>query len=242
MDITDRNSYAFPQVKAGELATVVKLPVEPTPTVTMDMRQVSLLEILQELEKQTGIFFSYESSMLDDFPKMSFKAQDESLSYCLRRLFYSLPVTYRMTGQIVILKRKPRLYTISGFVRDSVSYESLINASVFERNTRSGTTTNNYGFYSITLPPGKVTLRASFVGYDAKEVTFELSRDTLVDIPLHAIGTLGEIVVEGLNPRSEVLNTRTGVVEVPSWRIKSMPALLGETDVVKPCNDCPALQ
>ena len=106
----------FSQVKAGELATVVKLPVEPTPTVTMEMRQVSLLEILQELEKQTGIFFSYESSMLDDFPKMSFKAQDESLSYCLRRLFYSLPVTYRMTGQIVILKRKPRLYTISGFV------------------------------------------------------------------------------------------------------------------------------
>lgn len=231
----------FPQVKAGGLATVVKLPVEPTPTVTMDMRQVSLLEILQELEKQTGIFFSYESSMLDDFPKMSFKAQDESLSYCLRRLFYSLPVTYRMTGQIVILKRKPRLYTISGFVRDSVSYESLINASVFEHNTRSGTTTNNYGFYSITLPPGKITLRASFVGYEAKEVTFELSRDTLVDIPLHAFGALGEIVVEGLNPRSEVLSTRTGVVEVPSQRIKSMPALLGETDVVKTLQRLPGV-
>ena len=105
--------------------------------------------------------FSYESSLLDEFPKISFKAQDESLSYCLRRLFSTLPLTYRQTGQIVILKRKPRLYTISGFVRDSVSYESLINANVFERKSRTGTTTNNYGFYSITLPPGKVTLRAS---------------------------------------------------------------------------------
>ena len=231
----------FPQVKAEEGPYVADLPVEPTPTVTMNKRQVPLLEILQELEKQTGIFFSYESSMLDEFQKVSFKAQDESLSYCLRRLFYALPITFRMTGQIIILKRKPRLYTISGFVRDSVSYESLINASVFERNTKSGTTTNNYGFYSVTLPPGKVTLRASFVGYDAKEVTFELSRDTLVDIPLHALGALGEIVVEGLNPRSEVLSTRTGVVEVPSQRIKSMPALLGETDVVKTLQRLPGV-
>ena len=111
----------FSQVKAREEAFVVDLPVEPTPTVTMDKRQVPLLEILQELEKQTGIFFSYESSLLDEFPKISFKAQDESLSYCLRRLFSTLPLTYRQTGQIVILKRKPRLYTISGFVRDSVS-------------------------------------------------------------------------------------------------------------------------
>ena len=76
----------FPQVKA-EGPYMADLPVEPTPTVTMNKRQVPLLEILQELEKQTGIFFSYESSMLDEFQKVSFKAQDESLSFCLRRLF-----------------------------------------------------------------------------------------------------------------------------------------------------------
>lgn len=46
----------FSQVKAGERTSVVDLPVEPTPTVTMDKRQVPLLEILQELEKQTGVF------------------------------------------------------------------------------------------------------------------------------------------------------------------------------------------
>lgn len=222
-------------VKAGGVA------VSPTPTVTMHKQRVPLLEILQELEKQTGIFFSYESSMFDDFPLVSFKAHDESLTYCLRRLFAPLPVTYRMTGQVVILKRKPRLYTISGFVRDSVSYESLINANVFERSSHSGTTTNNYGFYSITLPPGKVTLRASFVGYQAREVTLELARDTLVDIPLISARLLDEVVVEGLNPRSEVLSTRTGVVDVPAQRIKSLPALLGETDVVKTLQRLPGV-
>lgn len=231
----------FMQAKATDLPSTADLPVAPTPTVTMDKRQVPLLEILQELEKQTGIFFSYESSLFNDFPLISFKAHDESLTYCLRRLFDNLPVTYRMTGQIVILKLKPRLYTISGFVRDSVSYESLINANVFERKNRSGTTTNNYGFYSITLPPGTVTLRASFVGYEAREITLELTCDTLIDIPLRTSRTLGEVVVEGLNPRSEVLSTQTGVVEVPAQRIKSMPALLGETDVVKALQRLPGV-
>lgn len=102
---------------------------EPTPTVTLDMRQVPLLDILMELEKQTGLFFSYESSLLKELPEVSLSVRDESLSYCLKRLFSPLPIIYRVTGQYIILKRKPRQYTISGFVRDSASYESLLGAS-----------------------------------------------------------------------------------------------------------------
>lgn len=92
---------------------------EPTPAVTLDMRQVPLLDILMELEKQTGLFFSYESSLLKELPEVSLSVRDESLSYCLKRLFSPLPIVYRVTGQYIILKRKPRQYTISGFVRDS---------------------------------------------------------------------------------------------------------------------------
>ena len=53
---------------------------EPTPTVTLDMRQVPLLDILMELEKQTGLFFSYESSLLKELPEVSLSVRDESLS------------------------------------------------------------------------------------------------------------------------------------------------------------------
>ena len=68
---------------------------EPTPTVTLDMRQVPLLDILMELEKQTGLFFSYESSLLKELPEVSLSVRDESLSYCLKRLFSPLPIIYR---------------------------------------------------------------------------------------------------------------------------------------------------
>lgn len=212
------------------LAAVTPLP---TPTITLDMRQVPLSHLLLEIEKQTGLFFSYESSMLKDCPEVSFTAHDEPLSYCLKRLFADLPVVYRITGQYIILKRRPRLYTISGFVRDSASYESLIGATVLERASGKGSVSNNYGFYSITLPPGRVTLSSSYVGYEAGAVTLMLTKDTLMDLPLKAMSALGEIVVEGLPPRTEVLSSRSGVADIPAGRIKSLPALLGEADVVK---------
>ncbi|RHR49991.1 TonB-dependent receptor [Parabacteroides sp. AF17-28] len=209
------------------------LSVDPTPAVTLDMRNVPLQDILLEIEKQTGIFFSYESSMLKEYQKVSLTVHEESLSYCLKRLFDPLPLVYRVTGQYVILKQKPRLYTISGFIRDSASYESLISATVIERVSGKGSVSNNYGFYSITLPPGKVELSSSYVGYERYTVTFELTKDTLVDLPLKAAGTLGEVVVQGILPRSDVLNSRVGVVDIPVSRVKSLPALLGEADVVK---------
>ena len=56
------------------------LLADPTPTVTLDMKRVPLQDILLEIEKQTGLFFSYESSMLKEFRHVSLTARDESLS------------------------------------------------------------------------------------------------------------------------------------------------------------------
>ena len=217
------------------------LLADPTPTVTLDMKRVPLQDILLEIEKQTGLFFSYESSMLKEFRHVSLTARDESLSYCLKRLFEPLPLVYRITGRYVILKRKPRQYTISGFVRDSVSYESLIAATVVERSSGKGSVSNNYGFYSITLPPGKVVLSSSYVGYEPCFVTFELTCDTMIDLSLSPAGVLGEVVIKGISPRSDVLNSRVGVSDVPASRVKSLPALLGETDVVKTLQRLPGV-
>ena len=111
---------------------------ESTPVVTVSMKRVPLPDILSELEKQTGMFFSYESSLIKDLPDVSLVVRDESLNYCLKRLFSALPVIYRVTGQYIILKRKPQLFTISGFVRDSASYESLLNATIIEKISGKG--------------------------------------------------------------------------------------------------------
>jgi outer membrane receptor for ferrienterochelin and colicin len=206
---------------------------ESTPAVTLEMYNVPALDMFMELEKQTGMFFSYESSLIGDIPAVSLKAQEESLSYCLKRLFASLPITYRITGQYVILKRKPRQYTISGFVRDSASYESLINAAVQDGLSGKGSVSNSYGFYSLTLLAGKVTLRSSYVGYKTYEITLLLDKDTLVDIPLIASGMLQEVVIRGNEPSSEVMSSRMGNTELSSAHIRKAPVLFGEPDLLR---------
>ena len=69
---------------------------------------------------------------------------------------------------------------------------------------------NNYGFYSLILPPGRVRLRASYVGFKAMEIEIDLQRDTMIDFPLRSLASLGEVVIRGTRPRYEILSSRAG--------------------------------
>ena len=79
---------------------------------------------------------------------------------------------------------------------------------------------NNYGFYSLILPPGKVRLRASYVGFKAMEIEIDLQRDTMIDFPLRSLASLGEVVIRGTRPRYEILSSRAGVIDVPAERAR----------------------
>ncbi|MCD7937873.1 MAG: TonB-dependent receptor, partial [Tannerellaceae bacterium] len=204
----------------------------PIPSVTLDRKNVPLEEIFRELEKQTGMFFSYESSLLKDAPKASLRVENESFHYCLKALFEKLPFIYRITGQYVIVKRKPQQYTISGFIRDSVTYESLIQATLVEQITGKGVVTNNYGFYSITLPAGEVILSSSYVGYDPKEIRFILSKDTLLELTLLPISAMQEIVVRAVSS-SGLESSRMGNLQLHTAQFMKTPVLFSEPDPVK---------
>ena len=208
---------------------------DETRKVTMNMQKVPVREILDEIQKQTGVTFSYESSLLKELPKTSFKADDEALPDCLKRLFANLPVVYKLTGNVVILKRKPKQVTVSGFVRDAKSAESLIGASVYEANTRMGTASNNFGFFSLTLPGGDATILASYIGYGSRQFHLpELEKDTVLTIELTPTAALEEVVVLGTNnSKQSVLSTQMGALEINQQTIRSTPTMFGEADIIK---------
>lgn len=203
--------------------------------VTLHIRNAFLPAVLEAIEKQTGVTFSYESSLVKELPKISFQADDEALPECLARLFASLPMVYKMTGSIVILKRKPSQVTISGFVRDQTSAESLIGASVYETSSRKGTAANNYGFFSITLPAGDIDLQASYIGYGSRRLNLtSQERDTTVTIELIPNTYLDEVIVLASGPEKQaVLSTQMGVMEINQQTIRSTPVLFGESDLIK---------
>ena len=209
--------------------------VDETRMVTLNMQKASVREILDEIQKQTGVTFSYESSLLSGLQKTTFRADDEALTDCLTRLFANLPVVYKMTGNVVVLKRKPKQVTVSGFVRDKRSAESLIGASVYEAHSRVGTASNNFGFFSLTLPPGDITIRSSYIGYTSHQhILNGLERDSVLAIELEPSASLEEVVITGQsNDKQSVLSTQMGALEINQQTIRSTPVMFGEADIIK---------
>lgn len=124
-------------------------------------------------------------------------------------------------------------YTISGFVRDSLSGETLIGATVRLGDQPVVVTSNNYGFFSITVPQGTYPLMVSFTGYRAVDTTLELKENTEINFSLLQLSLLQEVVVTSRRRDNNVRAAQMGKIDLSVSRIKSVPVLLGEVDLLK---------
>jgi hypothetical protein len=123
--------------------------------------------------------------------------------------------------------------TINGYIKDAATGESLIGATVMHEATLSGTTANVHGFYSFTLKPDTCTIIFSYVGYQPQRVTFRLRRDTTLNINLAGATQLDEVVVQATRGEEIQELTKMGSITITAEQIKSLPAFLGEVDVLK---------
>ena len=133
-------------------------------------------------------------------------------------------------------------HTISGYVTDGKSQETLLGASVYEATTMKGAVTNNFGYYTLKLPEGQVDFRASFVGYEPHETHFYLKNDTVINIALAQSNQLNEVTVTARAMESNVKGTQMSAIELPVMQLKKVPALFGESDVIKALQLLPGVQ
>lgn len=133
-------------------------------------------------------------------------------------------------------------FTISGYIRDKENTEALIAATVYDQASKSGSSSNNFGFYSLTLPQGKVELVFSYVGYSPRSIHFTLSKDTVIHMDLKAGTVLEEAVVSSRRAGQIQEQTQMSSVNIPVSQIKSLPMFLGEVDIMKVFQLMPGVQ
>ncbi|MBU0764327.1 MAG: TonB-dependent receptor plug domain-containing protein [Bacteroidetes bacterium] len=133
-------------------------------------------------------------------------------------------------------------YTISGYVQDSESGEKMIMANVYDLISIKGTITNNYGFYSLTLPTGRVMLSFSYIGYTTVEKEMELKDDIVLNISLDPVIQIDEVVIEGDRIESKVESSQMSTQEIPVKTIKALPVLFGEVDIIRAIQLMPGVQ
>ena len=124
--------------------------------------------------------------------------------------------------------------TISGTVYDESSNETLIGVSIYFPELNSGTTTNEYGFYSVTLPEGTYKIQVSYLGFSTIIETIILNEKVTKNFNLKEESeSLDEVVIKS---NIEDLNVRTpqmSVNKLTSATIKQIPVVLGEADIIK---------
>lgn len=134
--------------------------------------------------------------------------------------------------------------TISGRIRDAQTGEELIGANVFVKEANTGTITNLYGFYSLTLPKGVYHLRISFIGYTetVEEVKLETENQVL-DVGLNPSDqAIEEITVTGEKVDRNVKHVEMSTVKLQVKELKKIPALMGEVDVLRSIQLLPGVQ
>ncbi|MDY6801956.1 MAG: TonB-dependent receptor [Bacteroidota bacterium] len=133
-------------------------------------------------------------------------------------------------------------YTISGHITDE-SGEELIGATIYIKDLKTGTVTNAYGFYSLTIPENTYQIVYSYVGYETQLKKVELNQNIKINIVLKEQSkTLNEVVITAERKDANVAKAEMSTIKIQAKEIKKIPAFMGEVDIIKAIQLMPGVQ
>jgi len=158
----------------------------------------------------------------------------------INKYFFLLLSFYFISALDVNAQKK---FNLSGYVKDNRNGETLIGATVRVSGTNTGAVTNAYGFYSIALDQGKYDIKVSYLGYSSIEVKIELSKNLNQNFSLDQTEILSkEVVIKGERDDKNVRSTEISRIEISSEKIKALPVIMGESDVLKSITLLPGIK
>lgn len=134
-------------------------------------------------------------------------------------------------------------FTISGYVREDISRESLIGVNIYLTDHKIGTVTNAYGFYSLTLPESdSIGLVISYVGFPSGNIKVSLHKNIELNINLKPSIVLNEVKITADRTERQSESVKMSTLTLQPAQIKNVPSLLGEKDVLKVLQLMPGVQ
>ncbi len=151
---------------------------------------------------------------------------------------YILLLMFQLCFGVSIYAEKgaePKRFNISGHIGESKTGEILIGATVYIDEIKSGTVSNLYGYYALSLPPGQYSLTFSYIGYKSlKKIVVLENEDITVNVELElAELQLDEVVITGEPQDKNISAVEMSVVKIDSKTISQIPSLFGEVDVIR---------
>ncbi len=224
--------------------------------ITIAFNDLSIKESLQKLEQQTGLATAFNEKELKD-QKYTLAFEKELLKEVLDAILTNDDLSYKVIGNTITIfrneipkskpvrKTKPvaqKKFTISGYIMDAESKETLIGANAFITEIKKGTSTNEYGFYSMTLPQGNYEITFSYIGYQTIIKEVNLIQDMEFSANLSIENHLEEVIVTAENMEQRHMDAKMSSNKISIEKLNSMPVLMGERDVIKMIQLLPGVQ
>lgn len=228
--------------------------------ITLNLKNVSLDEAIKQIGKAGGIYFSYSPQAIPVSTIVSVKAKNKSIREILDDVLKKNGVVYSVVENQVILKaakpypqtgnNKPenpqasvKNHTISGTIKDKESGEVLIGAYAYAKGTALGTTTNAYGFYSLSIPDGNYSMVFSLIGYKPLMQDIELKENKVFSLDLEAVKTEIKTVEIVANEEEESLKSgQLGISKIQPKLLEQLPGIAGDIDIVKSLQAIPGIK
>jgi hypothetical protein len=212
--------------------------------VTVSFENLSLKEALTLLKDKSQVEFAYNDDALPN-KKITLEFKQIKIKHILYYLLEDTDLNYKFFGDQIILFKynepSPKKVTISGYVIDSTSGEKIIGANVYLAGTNIGTTSNLYGFYSLTYYPGDWVLNTSYLGFLQFEKKFRAEQNRNIDIFLNKAIDLQEVIVVADYYTRRQVGINTARENFTSTDFEMIPAVGGEQDIIKLTQSLPGV-
>ena len=226
--------------------------------ISLDIKLEKLGKVLRQIEREGGFKFSYSRKIVPVQEKVTISVTNQSISNALSQLLTPLGIEFALVEKQVVLKKSkittvqppstPSVktnssFTVSGTIQDLKSGESLIGATIYIEELQSGSITNAYGFYSMTIPQGSYRFTYSYIGF--KEVKKEITLNQNIELNIRLdedTELLQEVIIDASHSIAFIENVQKGHTELRPVAVAQMPALMGEHDVIKSLQLVPGIK
>lgn len=217
--------------------------------IDIELKHATLAEALHKIETLTKLKFTYRTEDVAGIKDISYQRKQTTVKKILTDLLAHTGLFYEQEGAYILVRKteksSTRGLTIYGFVKSVQSGETLAGATVGVTGDKNYyTTTNTYGFYSLTVPAGAYELSCSYIGYldfDRKMEVRETMRQ-IIELSGKGDNALQTVVVAGNSNKSNVRRLITGSHKLDVAEIKKMAMVGGEPDVLKSLQFLPGIQ
>lgn len=228
-------------------------------TISIKAKNISLAEFISLVSTQSGLHFSYSSQQIPVNTIINVSVKIKKIADVLHEVLTPLGIEYVLVENQIVLKIIPGLpdnyhkgklqpdgkkkYTLSGYMKDALSGEVLTGANIYTSDTYTGTSSNEYGFYSFSLPEGRYLLKVSFVGYQTLNDTVILNKNISKNYQLPLLKmNIPEVLISAEDNLSDKAVNFTESIRISPLELDQLPGFAGDIDIVKAMQSVPGIR